>query len=92
MLTDESARKLPNSQLAKAFICEKSGKSYRKQKFYEIHVKHGEQCFGTSTYWMYCVVTLTTLRIADFDSQYLNSCKKLNFPPPISHITNVFLP
>ena len=42
MLTDESARKLPNSQLAKAFIYEKSGKSYRKQKFYEIHIKHGE--------------------------------------------------
>ena len=42
MLIDESTRKLPNSQLAKPFICEKCGNSYRKQKFYEIHVKHGE--------------------------------------------------
>ena len=42
MSIDESTRKLPNSQLARPFICEKYGKSYRKQKFYEIHVKHGE--------------------------------------------------
>ena len=42
MLIDELTRKLPNSQLAKPFICEKYDKSYRKQKFYEIHIKHGE--------------------------------------------------
>ena len=41
MLADESTRKLSNSQLAKPFICEKCGKSYRKQKFHEIYVKHG---------------------------------------------------
>ena len=42
MSIDESTRKLPNSQLAKPFICEKFAKSYRKQTFYEMHVKHGE--------------------------------------------------
>ena len=42
MLIDESTRKLPNSQLAKPFPCEKCGKSYRKQKLYEIHIEHGE--------------------------------------------------
>ena len=39
---NESTRKPTNSQLTKPFICQKCGKSYRKQKFYEIHVKHGE--------------------------------------------------
>ena len=39
---DESTRKPTNPQLTKPFICQKFGKSYRKQKFYEIHVKHGE--------------------------------------------------
>ena len=39
---DESTRKPTNSQLTKPFICQKCGKSYRKQKFYEIHVKHGK--------------------------------------------------
>ena len=38
----ESTRKAPNSQLAKTFICENCGKSYRKQKFYGIRAKHGE--------------------------------------------------
>ena len=41
-LIDESTRKLPHSQLAKPFFCEKCGKSYRKQKLCKIHVKHGE--------------------------------------------------
>ena len=59
MLTDESTRKPPNSQIAKPFICEKCGKSYRKQKFYEIHVKHDEcKCFVTSDCWMCCVGNL----------------------------------
>ena len=31
-------------------------------------------------------------RIADFDSHYLDSCKQLNFPLPISLIINIFLP
>ena len=39
---DESTRKPTNSQLTKPFICQKCGKSYREQKFYEIHVKHGK--------------------------------------------------
>ena len=45
---DESTRKPTKSQLTKPFICQKCWKSYRKQKFYEIHVKHGEQSFDTS--------------------------------------------
>ena len=39
---DESTRKPTNPQLTKPFICQKCGKSYRKQKFYQIHVKHGD--------------------------------------------------
>ena len=31
-----------NVDESKPFICQKCGKSYRKQKFYEIHVKHGK--------------------------------------------------
>ena len=33
MLIDESARKLPNSQLAKAFICEKVGSLTENRSF-----------------------------------------------------------
>ena len=58
MLIDESTRKLPNSQLAKPFICEKCRKSYRKQQFFEIHMKHDEYRFGTSACWMCCVSNL----------------------------------
>ena len=39
---NESTKKPPNSKLTKLFICEKCGKSCRKQKFYEINKKHGE--------------------------------------------------
>ena len=39
---DVSTRKPANLQLTKPFICQKCGKPCRKQKFYEIHVKHGE--------------------------------------------------
>ena len=38
----ESTKKPPKSKLTKPFICEKCGKSYRKQRFYEIHIKHGD--------------------------------------------------
>ena len=39
-----------------------------------------------------CVVYVTTLRIVDFESHYLSSCKQLNFPLPIAIITKIFLP
>ena len=39
---DKSTKEQPRSKLTKPFICKKCRKSYRKQKFYEIHIKHGE--------------------------------------------------